>query len=140
MMVVLELVETAGWSGRGAYTIDVFPREERVQSQAFMRAALNIGFTLGALISGIALAFDSDDLILQAVPVFTALILGAQRLLHHPAPRRRPSDDRCDRAGRLPEPAAPSRRPAERAPQPRLPRCSTSATACSAPTRCCSTS
>ena len=50
----------AGWSGRGAYTIDVFPREERVQSLAFMRAALNIGFTFGALIGGLALAFDSD--------------------------------------------------------------------------------
>ncbi len=45
MMVVLEIVSQAGWSGRGAYTLDVFPREERVQSQAFMRAALNIGFT-----------------------------------------------------------------------------------------------
>ncbi len=45
MMIVLELVGVAGWSGRGAYTLDVFPREERVQSQAFMRAALNIGFS-----------------------------------------------------------------------------------------------
>ncbi len=79
MMVVLQLVETAGWSGRGAYTIDVFPREERVQSQAFMRAALNIGFTLGALISGIALAFNNDDLI-RAVPLFTALMLGINTL------------------------------------------------------------
>jgi MFS family permease len=79
MMVALQLVETAGWSGRGAYTIDVFPREERVQSQAFMRAALNIGFTLGALVSGIALAFDSDDLI-RAVPVFTAVMLALNTL------------------------------------------------------------
>jgi MFS family permease len=79
MMVTLQLVETAGWSGRGAYSIDVFPREERVQSQAFMRAALNIGFTLGALVSGIALAFDSDDLI-RAVPVFTAVMLALNTL------------------------------------------------------------
>jgi MFS family permease len=79
MMVALQLVETAGWSGRGAYTIDVFPRDERVQSQAFMRAALNIGFTVGALISGIALAFNSDDLI-QAVPIFTALMLALNTL------------------------------------------------------------
>ena len=49
MMVVLEIVGSAGGAGRGAYTIDVFPREERVRSLAFMRAALNIGFTLGAL-------------------------------------------------------------------------------------------
>jgi MFS family permease len=79
MMIALQLVETAGWSGRGAYTIDVFPRAERVESQAFMRAALNIGFTLGALISGIALAFNNDDLI-RAVPVFTALMLAINTL------------------------------------------------------------
>ena len=74
MMVVLQLVESAGWSGRGAYTIDVFPREERVQSQAFMRAALNIGFTIGALFGGLALAFDNDDVV-RAVPVFMAFVL-----------------------------------------------------------------
>jgi hypothetical protein len=76
MMVALELVGTAGWSGRGAYTIDVFPREERVRSQAFMRAALNIGFTFGALIGGLALAFNNDDIV-RAVPLLTALILVA---------------------------------------------------------------
>ena len=74
MMIVLEIVQTAGWSGRGAYTIDVFPREERVQSQAFMRAALNIGFTIGALAGGLALAFDNDDIV-RVVPLFTAAVL-----------------------------------------------------------------
>ena len=87
MMVVLQIVDTAGWSGRGAYTLDIFPREERVQSQAFMRAALNIGFTLGALIGGLALAFNSDDIV-RAVPLLTAADPAAQRLLHHPAARR----------------------------------------------------
>ena len=76
MMIVLEVVGTAGWSGRGAYTLDVFPREERVQSQAFMRAALNIGFTLGAGIGFLALAAPSDRFILL-VPVLTAAILVA---------------------------------------------------------------
>jgi MFS family permease len=80
MMVVLEVVGTAGWSGRGAYTIDVFPREERVQSQAFMRAALNIGFTVGAALGGIALAFD-DDSVIRAVPLLTAAILTANAVL-----------------------------------------------------------
>ncbi len=74
MMILLELTSTAGWNGRGAYTLDVFPREERVKSQAFMRAALNIGFTLGALIGGVALAFN-DDTIIEAVPLLTAVIL-----------------------------------------------------------------
>jgi MFS family permease len=74
LVVVLELAQNAGWSGRGAYTIDVFPREERVRSMAFMRAALNIGFTVGAMIGGIALAFDSDALV-RAIPWVTAAIL-----------------------------------------------------------------
>ena len=74
MIIVLELVGSAGWSGRAAYTIAIFPREERVQSQAFMRAALNIGFTLGALIGGLALAFDNDDVV-RAVPWLVAVIL-----------------------------------------------------------------
>jgi MFS family permease len=80
MMVVLEVVSSAGWSGRGAYTIDVFPREERVQSQAFMRAALNIGFTVGAGLGGVALAFENDDVV-RAVPLLTAAVLFANALL-----------------------------------------------------------
>ena len=80
LVVVLELVQNAGWSGRGAYTIDVFPREERVRSMAFMRAALNIGFTVGAMIGGIALAFHSDALV-RAVPWVTSAILFANAAL-----------------------------------------------------------
>ena len=38
-----------------------------------MRAALNIGFTLGALLGGVALAFDSDAVI-RLVPLFTAVV------------------------------------------------------------------
>ena len=84
MMIVLEIVGTAGWSGRGAYTIDVFPREERVRSQAFMRAALNIGFTFGALFGGVALAMN-DDGIVRMIPVITAASCGQHRLDHPPA-------------------------------------------------------
>jgi MFS family permease len=75
LTVLLEVAAAAASAGRGAYTIDVFPREERVRSQAFMRAALNIGFTLGALGGGLALAFDSDAVI-RAVPWATAALLG----------------------------------------------------------------
>jgi MFS family permease len=80
MMIVLELVGTAGGTGYGAYTLDVFPREERVRSQAFMRAALNIGFTVGALIGGLALAFDSNHGI-RMVPLLTAAILAVNTFL-----------------------------------------------------------
>ena len=74
VIVALELCQRAGWSGRGAYTLDVFPHDERVRSMAFMRAALNIGFTLGALAGGLALAFDSDAVI-RVVPWVTAAVL-----------------------------------------------------------------
>ena len=87
MMVALEVVSQAGWSGRGAYTIDIFTREERVQSQAFMRAALNIGFTVGALIGGLALATNSDAVV-RAVPILTGLVLlaNAYRITRLPDP------------------------------------------------------
>jgi len=74
MIVALELVQTLGWSGGGAYSLAVFPREERVQSQAFMRSALNIGFTFGALIGGLALATNSDDVV-RGVPLLTAFLM-----------------------------------------------------------------
>ena len=94
MMVALEVVSQAGWSGRGAYTIDVFTREERVQSQAFMRAALNIGFTVGALIGGLALATNSDAVV-RGVPILTGLILLANTFwitrLPDPPARTRPA-------------------------------------------------
>jgi MFS family permease len=74
MITLLEVVDGAGSSGRGAYTLDVFTREERVRSLAFMRSALNIGFTLGALFAGVALATNSDAVV-RAVPLGTAVIL-----------------------------------------------------------------
>ncbi len=80
MMIVLELTDVAGNASRGAYMLDLFTREERVRSQAFMRSALNIGFTLGALIGGLALAANSDAAV-RAVPLVTAAILGVNALL-----------------------------------------------------------
>ncbi|MDX6199261.1 MAG: hypothetical protein QOJ79_2412 [Actinomycetota bacterium] len=80
MMIVLEVVDTGGSAGRGAYTIDVFTREERVRSLAFMRSALNIGFTLGALIGGLALATGSNAVV-RAVPLLTGAILVLNALL-----------------------------------------------------------
>ena len=74
MMILLEVVDAGGSAGRGAYTLHVFTREERVRSLAFMRAALNIGFTLGALIGGLALATGSNTVV-RLVPLLTAGVL-----------------------------------------------------------------
>jgi MFS family permease len=80
MVVVLETVGTAGYTAFGAYTLNVFSREERVRSQAFMRSALNIGFTFGALIGGLALATNSDAVI-RWMPVLPAMILALNAFL-----------------------------------------------------------
>ncbi len=80
ILTLLAATDAGGSAGRGAYTIDAFPRAERVRSMAFMRSALNIGFTLGALIGGLALATGSDDVI-RAVPLLTAGILFLNALL-----------------------------------------------------------
>ncbi|MDQ4054510.1 MAG: MFS transporter [Actinomycetota bacterium] len=74
MMIGLGLVQTASRSARNAYRFDVFPREERVRSNAYFRAARNVGYTLGALLAGVALATNSDDVI-RAVPLATAVLL-----------------------------------------------------------------
>src|SRR5687768_4560007 len=65
MAVGMEVVGALGSAAHGAYTIDVLPPDERVRSRAYMYSALNVGFTLGALLGGVALAFDSND-VLQA--------------------------------------------------------------------------
>ena len=74
MAIALELVEAWMRAGRNAYRFEVFPRDARVRSLAYMRAARNVGYTLGALAGGLALAADSDRLI-EAVPLVTAAIL-----------------------------------------------------------------
>lgn len=73
MAVVLQILENAAGAGRNAYVIDVMPPKERVETQAYMYSSLNVGFTLGAIVGGVALAFDSDS-VLRAVPVLTAII------------------------------------------------------------------
>ena len=48
MLSVLAIFETAGRNARNVYRIAVFPRETRVRALAYMRAARNVGYTLGA--------------------------------------------------------------------------------------------
>jgi MFS family permease len=105
MAVTLEVVGAAlGGAAYGAYTIDVLPAQERVNSRAYMYSALNLGFTLGSVMGGIALAFDSDQ-VLHALPWFTAAIflVNAANIIRLP---RAPHDDRTpeDRAIKIPGP------------------------------------
>jgi len=73
MAVVMEVIGALGGTAHGAYTIDALPPGERVKSRAYMYSALNVGFTLGSLVGGIALAFHSLTL-LNMVPWFTAAV------------------------------------------------------------------
>lgn len=75
MCVVLEAVNSAGGAARGAFILDVLPRAERIKSQAFLYAAMNLGFTLGAALGGIALAFESNTPITLLPWVTTVLCL-----------------------------------------------------------------
>ncbi|MDH2414271.1 MFS transporter [Nocardioides sp. CER19] len=74
MMAAMSVVESTMRAGRNAYQIAIFPREQRVASQAFMRAARNVGYTLGALLAGMALALDSDTA-MELVPILTGALL-----------------------------------------------------------------
>lgn len=74
MAMALEAVAGAGHAGRGAYVLDLLPAQERVRSQAFLYSTLNIGFTLGAALGGVALAFGNDTVI-RMLPWFTAVLI-----------------------------------------------------------------
>ena len=132
MAVAMEVVGSLGGAAHGAYTIDVLPPDERVKSRAYMYSALNVGFTLGSLVGGIALAFDSNDL-LHALPWFTAVVF----LVNAVAILRLPNASHDERT---PEERKVRLARAGTAAQPRLAGHAPSSAACSGPTRCCSTS
>jgi len=85
MAVAMEVVGSLGGAAHGAYTIDVLPPDERVGSRAYMYSALNVGFTLGSLLGGIALAFKSN-VVLEGLPWFTtvAFLVNAFAVLRLP--------------------------------------------------------
>ena len=78
LLSLLAAVSQAANTGRNVYRIAVFPRDVRVRALAYMRAARNVGYTLGALAGGIALAIGTRQAI-TAVPLLTGglLILNA---------------------------------------------------------------
>jgi MFS family permease len=74
LLAVLSAVGTAAMTGRNVYRIAVFPRDVRVRALAYMRSARNVGYTLGALAGGIALAIGTREAIM-AVPILTGVLL-----------------------------------------------------------------
>lgn len=104
MAVGMEVIGALGGAAHGAYTIDVLPPDERVKSRAYMYSALNVGFTLGSLLGGIALAFRSND-VLHALPWFTAAVFLVNAVAITRLPRAS-HDDRTpeDRKVKVPGP------------------------------------
>jgi len=74
LLSLLAAISSAGNTGRNVYRIAVFPRDVRVRALAYMRSARNVGYTLGALAGGIALAIGTRTAIM-AVPILTGVLL-----------------------------------------------------------------
>jgi MFS family permease len=90
---VFEIVQNVAYAGYQAYILDVLPPAERVETQAYLYSALNTGFTIGALISGIALAFHSADVV-RWIPMLSVAVgfANAFRITWLP---RAPHDERA---------------------------------------------
>ena len=74
LLSLLSVVTLAGSTGRNVYRLAIFPREVRVRALAYLRAARNVGFSLGALAGGVALAVGTRRAI-TSVPVATGVLL-----------------------------------------------------------------
>ncbi|WP_017933151.1 MFS transporter [Nocardioides sp. Iso805N] len=75
MVTLYSIVENTADAGRQAYVLDVMPPAERIPTQAYIYSAMNVGSTVGALLGGIALAFDSTTL-LRWLPFVTVVLFG----------------------------------------------------------------
>jgi MFS family permease len=92
MVTLYSVVENAADAGRQAYVLDVLAPAERIRSQAYIYSAMNVGSTLGALLGGIALAFDSTTLMrwlsLATVAIFVLNAVFVSRLPGAPRDQR----------------------------------------------------
>jgi len=107
LLSLLAAISQAGNTGRNVYRIAVFPREVRVRALAYMRSARNVGYTLGALAGGIALAIGTRSAIM-AVPILTGglLILNALMVARLPAIDRPAPPSHADEDDAAPAPPA----------------------------------
>ncbi|WGL52933.1 MFS transporter [Nocardioides sp. BP30] len=79
MVTLYSIVENTAEAGRQAYVLDVVPPAERIPTQAYIYSAMNVGSTIGALLGGVALAFD-DTTVLRWLPIATVALFGLDAL------------------------------------------------------------
>jgi MFS family permease len=91
--IVFEVVQNMAGAGYNAYMLDVLPEHERVEAQAHLYSALNVGFTLGAMISGVALAFH-DVNVIRWIPMLSVAVGAINGFAITRLPRA-PHDDRA---------------------------------------------
>jgi len=72
--LLFAVAASAGHSSYQSYVLDALPTRERVETQAYMYSALNVGFTVGAILGGVALAFDNLGVI-RWTPLFAAALM-----------------------------------------------------------------
>ena len=65
---------SVGGASHASYVLDVLPPDQRVETRAYMYSSLNVGFTLGAAIGGIALATGSLTVV-RFTPFFAAALM-----------------------------------------------------------------
>lgn len=85
VVALLSTVEALGSSARTTYILSRVPDPLRVEAYAYMRSALNIGFTVGAGVSALALLAE-DRQALLAGPLVAAVMLLANGVLVHRLP------------------------------------------------------
>ncbi|RNM12803.1 MFS transporter [Nocardioides pocheonensis] len=72
--LLFALAASSGHSSYQSYVLDALPTEERIDTQAYMYSALNVGFTFGAILGGVALAFDNLTVV-RWTPWFAAVLM-----------------------------------------------------------------
>lgn len=75
LVCALAVADMTASVAKHVYTLQALPPEERVRALAYQRSALNVGFTAGAALSGVALAVGTRSAYLSLVLVNATVLL-----------------------------------------------------------------
>ncbi|MEV7560545.1 MFS transporter [Streptomyces sp. NPDC048331] len=89
---LVTMAESAGNSSRGALVAGAVPSEERVRARAYLRSVTNVGISIGTVLGGVALGYNSHSVYVPLL-VLSGLLYVAGGLIYlalapvPPAPR-----------------------------------------------------